>query len=149
MPFTLSFQYEPFDALLKKLSDNAEGVGIPEGFVANSSYWLVDDEAGIVGVSNLRHVLTPALRLEGGHIGYGIRPSLRRRGYGVEILRHSLAKAAALGLKRVLLTCGKDNIGSVRVILANGGKLESEEFHPPRNEVLQRYWIDLAHDGSD
>jgi predicted acetyltransferase len=67
----------------------------------------------------------------------------------VEILRHSLAKAAALGLKKVLLTCGKDNIGSVRVILANGGKLESEEFYPPRNEVLQRYWIDLAHDGSD
>jgi predicted acetyltransferase len=62
----------------------------------------------------------------------------------VEILRQSLARAGGLGLEKVLLTCGKDNIGSVRVILANGGKLESEEFFPPRNEVLQRYWIDVA-----
>ena len=67
----------------------------------------------------------------------------------MEILRHFLAKAGALGLKKVLLTCGKDNIGSVRVILANGGKLESEEFYPPRNEVLQRYRIGLRDDGSD
>jgi predicted acetyltransferase len=146
VPFTLSFRYEPFDALLRKLSDNASGVDIPEGFVANSSYWLVDDESRIVGVSNLRHALTPALRIEGGHIGYGIRPSLRRRGYGVEILRQSLARAGGLGLEKVLLTCGKDNIGSVRVILANGGKLESEEFYPPRGEVLQRYWIDVPRD---
>lgn len=144
VPFTLSFEHEIFDELLKQLSDNARGIGIPEGFVANSSFWLVHDNSEIVGVSNLRHELTPALRLEGGHIGYGIRPSLRRQGYGVEILRQTLSRAKALGLQKVLLTCGKENIASAKSILANGGVLDSEAFYPPRNEVLQRYWIDLG-----
>jgi len=143
VPFTLSFEYKRFDELLKTLSDNSRGIGIPDGFVANSSFWLVRDESEIVGVSNLRHELTSALRLEGGHIGFGIRPSLRRKGFGAQILRQTLLRAKSLGLKRVLLTCGKGNIASANVILANGGVLDSEAFYPPRNEVLQKYWIDL------
>jgi predicted acetyltransferase len=83
------------------------------------------------------------LRKEGGHIGYGVRPSARRRGHGTELLRSTLLKAKELGLRKVLVTCGKENLGSVKVILVNGGVLESEEFMQPRNEVVQRYWIDL------
>jgi predicted acetyltransferase len=144
VPFTLSFEYENFDELLAILDANAKGIGIPDNFVANSSFWLVQDDAEIVGVSNLRHSLTPALRIEGGHIGYGIRPSMRRRGFGVQILRHTLSRARSLGLAKVLLTCGKGNIASAKAILSNGGILDSEAFYPPRNEVLQRYWIDLG-----
>jgi predicted acetyltransferase len=146
VPFTLGFEYKAFDELLRKLSDCANGIGVPDGFVAHSSFWLVRDESEIVGVSNLRHELTPALRLEGGHIGFGIRPSLRGKGFGTEILRQTLSRAKSRGLKKVLLTCAKENVASASVIVANGGILESEAFHAPRNEVLQRYWIDLDPD---
>ncbi|MGH8634248.1 MAG: GNAT family N-acetyltransferase [Burkholderiales bacterium] len=144
VPFTLGFEYEKFDDLLKELDDNSKGIGLPKGFVAHSSFWLVRDKSEIVGVSNLRHELTPALRIEGGHIGYGIRPSLRRKGFGSQILRETLSRARSRGLNRILLTCGKENIASVKIILANGGVLDSEAFHAPRNEIIQRYWIDLG-----
>jgi len=95
-------------------------------------------------VSNLRHRLNPALLLHGGHIGYGIRPSTRRKGLGREILGQTLAFARQLGLGRVLVTCAKENAGSARIIVANGGALHSEEFIPERGEIVQRYWIDLG-----
>lgn len=141
VPFTLAFEHADFDAFLAKLSDCAAGVGVPHGFVAHSTFWLVRDQTEVVGVSNIRHALTPALRREGGHIGYGIRPSSRRQGLGVAILRHSLQRAAGLGLSRVLISCGKSNIASASVIVRNGGVLESEEFLADRGEVVQRYWI--------
>lgn len=143
VPFTLSFEYEKFNDLLKRLKENSMGIGVPNGFVPNSSFWLVRDDSEIVGVSNLRHELTPALRVEGGHIGYSVRPSLRGKGFGSEILRLTLSRAKSLGLARVLLTCGKGNVASAKVILANGGVLESEAFYPARNEILQKYRIDL------
>lgn len=143
IPFPLAFPHDDFPALLAKLAEHAEGRGIPSGFVPNSTYWLVDG-AEILGVSNIRHRLTPALRLEGGNIGYGVRPSARRKGVGTELLRQTLAAAKRHDLPKVVLTCGKPNLGSVKVILANGGRLQSEEFVATRNEVVQRYWIDLA-----
>ena len=141
VPFTLAFENTNFDAFLAKLSDCAAGVGVPDGFVAHSTFWLVRDQTELVGVSNIRHSLTPVLRREGGSIGYGIRPRSRRQGLGVAILRHSLERAAGLGLARVLITCGKQNIASARVIVRNGGVLESEEYLADRGEVVQRYWI--------
>ena len=88
--------------------------------------------------------LTPALRREGGNIGYSIRPSARGKGFGSEILRLSLGRARELGLADVLLTCGKPNVVSAKVIKRNGGVLESEEFLPNRGEIVQRYVIQSA-----
>jgi predicted acetyltransferase len=143
IPFPVGFPHDDFGELIARLERNSKGEGLPAGFVANSTYWLVA-QSEIVGVSNLRHSLTPRLRREGGNIGYGVRPSARGRGLGAELLRQTLGKAKETGLTRVLLTCGKDNVPSVRVILANRGVFESEEFLEERNEVIQRYWIDLA-----
>ena len=64
VPFPLSYQYDDFDELLAKLDDDSKGVGI-EGFVANTTYWLVVQNE-VVGVSNLRHRLTPSLKRHGG-----------------------------------------------------------------------------------
>jgi len=144
VPFVVRFEHANFDALLARLSDCSRGIGVPPGFVAHSTYWLVQEGTRVVGVSNIRHALTPALRREGGNIGYGVRPSARRRGFGTEILRQSLGRASDLGLTRVLVTSGKNNLGSVKVILHNGGVLDSEEHLPDRGEIVQRYWIDIA-----
>ena len=141
IPFVLGFDHADFDAMLARLADCSRGIGLPDGFVAHSTYWLVEDHERVVGVSNIRHALTPSLLREGGHIGYGIRPSARGRGLGREILRQSLSRAHDLDIGDVLVTCGQGNVASAKVILGNGGVLESEAFVPDRGEIVQRYWI--------
>jgi predicted acetyltransferase len=106
----------------------------PEGFVSGSWYWYVDDDT-YLGRIQVRHRLTPQLRDYGGHIGYGVRPSARRKGYATAMLRDVLPYARALGLGRVLVTCDATNTGSRKVIEANGG-----EFEDQRGEKL-RFWI--------
>ncbi len=140
VPFPLGFPHENFEALLAQLSGCERGVGIPEGFVPHSTFWLAEGNE-VVGVSNLRHRLTDSLRVEGGHIGYGVRPSARGRGLGTRILELTLAEAAKLGLAKVLLSCAKTNVASSAVIMANGGVLQDEAFLESRGEVVQRWWV--------
>jgi len=142
IPFPLTFPCHPFSSLLNRLTAESQGVGLPEGFVANSTYWLVHRDR-ILGVSNLRHSLTAALMQCGGHIGYGVRPTEQGRGVGKEILRLTLLKARSRGIERVLLTCDKSNAASRGVILANGGVLENEVAAPHAGRTTLRYWIDL------
>lgn len=140
IPFPLTFPNEDFSQFLARLADARQGRDLPLGFVAHTTYWLVDGGV-VVAVSNLRHELTDGLRREGGHIGYGVRPSARRRGHATRILHETLARAAARGITEVLLTCNKANIGSARTIINAGGVLVSEEFMPEREETTQRYMI--------
>jgi len=142
VPFVLAFDNADFPAFLERLANCARGSDIPAGFVAPSTWWLMRGRTGVVGVANIRHALNDKLLREGGNIGYGIRPSTRRQGLGVTILRQSLLRAAELGMPRVLVTCAKVNVGSAKSILRNGGVLDSEEYMPARGEVVQRYWIE-------
>jgi predicted acetyltransferase len=112
------------------------------GKVLDSEFWLVDD-LEIIGRVALRHELHERLRLHGGHIGYEIRPSQQRKGYGTLILKLVLEKARDIGLERVLLTCDVDNFGSRRVIEMNGGKLEGEFQLDFYDKPIRRYWINL------
>lgn len=144
VPFVLGFEHGDCDAMLARLVACSRGLGLPDGFIAHSTYWLVEHRTNVVGVCNIRHTLTPALLREGGHIGYGIRPSARARGLGTEILRQSLRRARDLGIADVLVTCGQSNVASARAIIRNGGVLDSEVFLPDRGEVVQRYWIRAA-----
>jgi predicted acetyltransferase len=103
--------------------------------------FLVADVAGrIVGRASIRHELNERLFIEGGHIGYAVLQEHRRRGYATEILRQSLVVAQALGVKRVLVTCDDDNLGSATVIERCGGRFDSlstaEDGH-----AVRRYWI--------
>jgi len=142
IPFPLAFANDDFPSFLARLAACARGEGVLPGFVPHSTYWLVSDGV-VVGVSNLRHSLTDALRREGGHIGYGVRPSARRRGFAGELLRRTLDSARELGLSEALLSCGSSNEASIRTILGNGGRLVSEELLPQRGEVIHRYLIAL------
>ena len=110
-----------FPAYIRRLNETNQSIGLKPGYVPTTTFWLVVNGAQIIGESRLRHWLTTALEHEGGHIGYAIRPSDRRKGYGTCILALTLEKAGDLGLNRVLLTCDTDNIGSARIIERNGG----------------------------
>jgi predicted acetyltransferase len=141
IPFPLTFENGDFPAFVARLEAASRGEGIPADFVANTTFWLVDDRGEVVAVSNLRHGLTPRLRIEGGHIGYGVRPSARRRGHASEILRCTLMQARSHGIETALVTCAATNAGSRATILRCAGRLDSEEYVESRREVVQRYWI--------
>ena len=119
----------------------------PEGKVPSTSYIAVRPSDGrIVGVIDLRHHIDhPVLSLWGGHIGYSVRPSERRKGYATEMLRQQLINAKELGLTRVMVTCDRYNIASERTIIANGGVFEREVAveDDSRHEYVKRYWIKL------
>lgn len=116
----------------------AEGKNLPENFVPATTYWLVDKNE-IVGHVQIRHRLTPGLERRGGHIGYAIRPSRQKQGYGSEILRLALSKASNFGIQKVLITCDENNIASRKIIEKNGGKLQ-DEIEVNGIPIL-RFWI--------
>jgi predicted acetyltransferase len=128
---------------LRRLDAMRRGQNLAPDRVPMSSYWLVADGPEVVGISRLRHRLTPLLRQHGGHIGFVVRPSLRRRGHGIVLLRLTLERARTRGLTRILLTCDSDNLGSRRVIEANGAILEAETISPVSANLIRQYWISL------
>ena len=95
----------------------------PANWVTGTYLWMVHDGA-VVGRISLRHALTPWLLEVGGHIGYAVRPSARRRGHASRALGLMLPIAAARGIDPVLVTCDEPNVASRKVIEANGGVLE-------------------------
>ena len=132
-----------FPAYIRRLDEENQTVELKSGYVPSTTFWLAANNTKIIGESRLRHWLTTSLEYEGGHIGYVIRPSARRQGYGTCILALTLEKAKDLGLNRVLLTCDTDNIGSARIIKQNGGKLASQGISNSSGKPISRYWINL------
>jgi Predicted acetyltransferase len=131
--------WHDFDRYLNELEiKSADGRKVPD-----SVFFLLDEERDrLLGAVNIRHYLNESLLREGGHIGDGIRPSERNKGYATELVRLALEECRKLGINRVLMTCDKDNIASARTIVKNGGVLESE-FVNSDGEIEQRYWIAL------
>ena len=113
-------------------------------WVQSSTFFVVRERDGrIIGMVDIRHRLNDFLAAFGGHIGYGVRPSERRKGSATEILRMALTYARReIGLKRVMIACYKENEGSWRTILANGGRLEREFVHTD-GKTVQVYWVEL------
>ncbi len=97
----------------------------------------------ILGMIDIRHYLNEYLKNYGGHIGYSIRPTERRKGYAKEMLKMALSKCRELNIYRVLITCIERNIGSEKTILANGGVYEDTVFEPKSERYLKRFWIEL------
>ena len=106
----------------------------PEGYVPATELWWVEGDE-FLGRIGIRHRLTPMLLEMGGHIGYDVRPSARRRGHATAMLRHALGVAHRMGIDPALITCDVDNVGSRAVIERNGGVLEDE-----RSGKL-RFWV--------
>jgi predicted acetyltransferase len=106
-----------------------------------ATFLVAEAEGTLVGRSSIRHEMNAFLAREGGHIGFGVRPAFRRRGYATAILEQSLVVARALGIHDVLVTCDDDNVGSATVIERCGGVLDSSVV-PERGGIpIRRYWI--------
>lgn len=92
------------------------------------------------GAVNIRHRLSEFLFNAAGHIGYGIRPSERRKGFATVLLQLSLIEAKKLGIEDVLVVCDAGNVGSEKTIINNGGKPDTDFIEDDGN-IIKRYWI--------
>jgi len=138
-PFPLKYNTDDFEAFLDRL--HQDKVNPSEGFVPSSSYWLINNEGQVVSVSNLRHDLNDRLKIIGGHIGYGTRADMRRRGYATKILELTLNEAKKMGIEKAMVTCYTENIGSNKTIINNGGKLY--ENSDVNGRMTNKYWIEI------
>lgn len=144
-----------YDDWLRQLADNAVTETVRPGWV-RSSTWLVirESDGKLIGMVDIRYELNAFLRLYGGNIGMGIRPSERGKGYGTLILEQALELCRKEGLKEVILACNKNNPASRQLILNYGGELEKEfalselgelpfQVKDQGEQVVQRYRVDI------
>lgn len=128
--------------------ENLELKEARDGLVPDSTFFCLDLDRNIfVGAVNIRHYLNERLSKSGGHIGDGIRPSERRKGYATAMIGLALDECRKLGINKVLMTCNKTNVGSAKSIMNNGGVFESE--FEEDGEVEQRYWITLKEESTE
>ena len=131
--------YRDFEYYLEHLERKTE----EDGLVPNSVFFALDTDRDIfVGAVDIRHYLNDGLLVTGGHIGDGVRPSERRKGCATAMIALALEECRKLGIPRVLMTCDKDNTGSAKSIVKNGGVLENEVINE-EGVLEQRYWITL------
>ena len=131
--------YHDFDSYISSL----EIKDVQDGKVPDSTFFCLDtDRIIFVGAVNIRHYLNEDLLQNGGHIGDGVRPSERRKGIATKMISLALEECRKLGIPKVLMVCDKDNKGSAKSIINNGGVLENEIMCD--GVIEQRYWIELG-----
>ncbi|NFO09534.1 GNAT family N-acetyltransferase [Clostridium botulinum] len=142
IPLAMKDHANTFEEFLIQAYNNSKGIDLPDGIVPSDIYFLVDDNSKyLIGAIDIRHYLNEYLLKYGGNIGYGIRPSERKKGYATEMLHLALEECKNKGLSKVLITCFKSNVASANTIIKNGGILENEIAEV--GNVKQRYWIQL------
>jgi len=102
-----------------------------------------EDDNRIVGSINIRWNLNEEMLRFGGHIGYGIRPTERRKGYNKINLYMGIIEARKVGLDRIMLDCDVNNLGSDKTLKALGGKLERTEIDPSDGTLTNVYWFNV------
>jgi predicted acetyltransferase len=118
--------HESYQDFLQRTADRKEEKNIPEQRVPASLYFIINKNNKIIWCINIRHILNEWLEKLWWHIGYGIRPSERKKWYGTTALKLALEKCVELWIQQPILICDKENVWSVRVIENNGWILESE-----------------------
>lgn len=130
----------PWTAFLQYVDDQRRGL-VRSTYRVRGDQLVADVDGEIVGRASIRFELNDFFIREGGHVGYGVAPQHRRKGYATEILHQAIDVARAEGVERVLVTCAEDNVGSRDVIERNGGVLESI-VTAEDGRSLRRYWIE-------
>ena len=129
---------------LEKTASYSNEDTVPSHLVVATQFICVrKSDKRILGMIQVRHCLNDYLSNYGGHIGYSVRPTERRKGYAKEMLKMSLNYCREIGLEKVLIICKENNEGSRKTILSNGGVYENTVFEPYAKEKRQRYWIEL------
>lgn len=140
----LNMKEDDFPNLVQSFADAEQGIGLPEGFVPETTLWLIIEEQ-YAGTVSIRHnIETQILKDWGGHIGYQIRPSFIGKGYAVPMLLKAVEYAATLGIERAAVSCDEHNIPSKKTIekavkLCGGEKREN--FVKEDGKITNRFWV--------
>lgn len=134
-------QCETFEAWYSNYKNNMSEETVQEGLVPATTFLAVDDDNNLLGMIDIRHRLNDHLMKFGGHIGYSVVKSQRRKGIATTMLSLALLECKKLNLSKVLITCDKENIASAKTIIKNKGILENEVMKDDR--ITERYWITL------
>lgn len=131
-----------FDKWLDKIRNDVKDTNEKHRVPATLFLAVRKSDNRIVGIIQIRHKLNERLLKDCGHIGDGVRPSERKKGYATEMIKLALEECKKLGIRRVLMTCYKENVASGKSIQNNGGILENEIIDEA-GKTIQRYWISL------
>lgn len=139
-----SLANEDFSKYVDILPGLSKGLHIPKDHVACTFLFAFNEKNEIVGRTSIRHELTEYLLKVGGHVGYGVVPEHRQKGYATMILEESLKyiKNNLPKVDKVLVTCDEENIGSRKTIERNNGVLENV-ISSSDGKRKMRYWIQL------
>ena len=130
-----------YEEWLLKLDEDYKRIASEEKVPARTYFLVRESDNKIIGMINIRLTLNEKLKKSGGHIGYSIRPTERRKGYNKINLYLGLLECQKYGIKEAMLTCDKINLGSSKTMQALGGKL-IEEFYED-NILEQKYIINI------
>ena len=122
-----SYTFAEFLDYVKKCEKTSLGIDLPESYVPATVFILESDEHEYVGIFNLRHKLNETLRNGAGHIGYGISPNYRKKGYATQGLALVLQEAKKIGIDEALLSVNKKNLGSLKAQQKNGAVIYRED----------------------
>lgn len=132
-----------FGKMLELLKKEKAGVDLAPNRVPHTMlYGFLDDQ--IIGRVSVRHSLNEYLRHRGGNIGYAVAKRYRQKGFATEMVRQSLPYCKSIGIKSVMVTCADTNTGSWKIIEKLGGRLEDKIWDSEDDEMIRRYWIDIA-----
>jgi len=133
-----------FEIWLKWMDEDAHEETCPPEAVPQTMYFAVRDDGRLIGAVTIRHKLNKRTNKEsgGGHIGFGVRPTERRKGYAKTLLQLALEKLAERGINEVMINCASDNIGSEKTILSCGAVL-FDEVANATGDRAKRFLIDL------
>lgn len=134
--------YDSFDEWLEIVLAIEKDRMSKYGIHASTFFTMRKSDRKLIGSIQLRHSLTDELEKKGGHIGYGIRPAERQKGYGCQQLLLGLDLARKMGIPKVMISCENDNIASRRTALSCGGVLHCENEY--KGKIHQIFWIDLV-----
>ncbi|MBK9740110.1 MAG: GNAT family N-acetyltransferase [Actinobacteria bacterium] len=131
---------EPWAEYVDRVAGYSRNENVVDGRVP-ATFLVAEVDGVIVGRTSIRHGLNDHLARWGGHIGYGVRPAFRRRGYATEILLRSLDVARDVGLSEALVVCYDDNVGSATVIERCGGVLNGLVVAEDGTTLMRHYWV--------
>ena len=141
-PGALQNNGNSYETWLQWIDEDAHEDTCPPEAVPQTMYFAVRNDGKLIGAVTVRHKLNEQTNKSsgGGHVGFGVRPTERRKGYAKEILRLALNKLAERGINDVMINCASDNIGSEKTILACGAAFQDEVVNN-EGEKAKRFWI--------